>query len=151
MKKYLHIVSLLCVALAMASCTEKAPQVVDPQDHLNYGMVNTTWEGTYQSPIEAPDGSTITFQLSWTMDFLTDTSGSLLCEITSALSQPQYKDIGFTYSVDGSTGHFYANGQEDTFAIDWSNNRITMDLQMPIDIGAGRTLIGGVTDLYRIR
>jgi hypothetical protein len=85
------------------------------------------------------------------MDFLTDTTGSLLCEITSALSQPQYKDITFSYSVEGSTGHFFVDGQEDTFAIDWSNNVISMDLQMPIDIGTGRQLVGGMTNLHRIR
>lgn len=122
-----------------------------PVNHNDYDMVNTSWQGSYNSPVEAPDGSTVTFTLMWTMDFVTADSGSLMCEISSAYSEPQYQDIDFTYSVEGSIGHFSVDGQEDSFAIDWSNNKITMDLQMPIDIGAGAILVGGTTDLYRIR
>ena len=151
MKNIFRITALLLCGLMAAACTEKGSGTTDPPHHFDYEMANTTWEGYYDSPVMAPDSSTITFRLNWTMDFLTDTTGSLLCEITSALSQPQYKDITFSYNVEGSTGHFFVDGQEDTFAIDWSNNVISMDLQMPIDIGTGRQLVGGMTNLHRIR
>lgn len=150
MRKTLRLAALFVCALSVVACDDDKP-IDTPVNHNNYEMANTTWQGSYDSPVQDPDGGTITFTLLWTMDFLTEDSGRLLCEISSAVSQPQYQDINFTYRTEGTTGYFVVDGQEDSFAIDWSNNKISMDLQMPIDIGTGRMLVGGMTDLYRIR
>lgn len=147
--KFAHLAFFLLAALSMTGCGEKEDST-EPVNHNTYKLEKTTWEGTYNAPVEAPDGSTIPFTLQWTMEFATNDSGLLLCDISSQVSQPQSQEIAFTYSVDGSTGHFFVDGQEDTFSIDWSNNRISMDLQIPIDIGTGRIVVGGMTNLYRI-
>lgn len=149
--KTIRSFALLLCCTAMFACGEKEKPVPEPANHIDYQLQDTSWEGTYESPVDAPDGSTITFNLTWTMDFLTADSGNLMCEISSEVSQTQYQEINFAYYVEGSTGHFIVDNQEDTFTIDWSNNKISMDLQMPIDIGTGRMLVGGMTDLYRIR
>jgi len=150
MRKIIRLAALFACALSVIACDDDKP-IDAPVNHNNYEMEGTTWQGSYDSPVQDPDGGTITFTLLWTMDFLTEDSGSLLCEISSAVSQPQYQDINFSYRTDGTTGYLIVDEQEDSFDIDWSNNKITMDLQMPIDIGTGRMLVGGVTDLYRIR
>ena len=154
MKHRIILTAMLATALSLLSgCNKTNPDDITPTDtiHVNNTLTATSWEGTYNSPITAPDGGTITFTLTWTVDFLTDSTGTLLCEVASPVSQPQYRDIEFQYTVQGTTGHMYAGGADDTFLIDWSNNIISMDMQMPIDLGSGTQLIGGPTNLHRIK
>ena len=151
MRTFTRLAVFFICSMTVIACNEDENVTEEPVNHNNYEIANTTWQGNFESPVQDPDGGTITFTLLWTRDFNNEDSGKLLCEISSAVSQPQYQDIDFTYYVYGSMGHFVVDGQEDTFSIDWSNNKICMDLQMPIDIGTGRILVGGITDLYRIR
>lgn len=115
-------------------------------------LVGTEWEGTYLSPIEF-QGNSITMKLVWTVDFLSDTTGSLLVEISSPFSQTEYNDFAFNYSFDGKTeGHIYAGGEAEPFIVDPLNQTITIDIQMPVGLGdeAEQAILGGVTTLYRL-
>lgn len=148
------VIAALAVVGLLMSCgkerEEPSPLPVMPTlDNLS----GTEWEGTYLSSIDY-QGTEITMKLVWTVDFLTDTSGSLLVEVSSAFSQTEYNDFGFTYSYDGvSEGLLYSGGEAETFVVDAVNQTITMDMQMPVGLGdeGQQTVLGGETVLYRIR
>lgn len=141
-------VAIVACMLA-GSCGDKEESGA-PVNHNDYLLGGTSWMGSYVSPVYAPDSSTIDFTLTWTMDFLTADSGNILCEVTSNYSQPQYRDFDFAYSLDGTVGSFSIQNQSEQFELDWSNNAIRTNLQMPVDIGSGPQIIGGVTTLNRI-
>lgn len=147
-RRFFFSVAIMACMLA-GSCGDKEESGA-PANHNDYLMEGTSWMGSYVSPVYAPDSSTIDFTLTWTMDFLTADSGNILCEVTSDFSQPQYRDFDFAYSVDGTVGSFSIQGQAEQFELDWSNNIIRTNLQMPVDIGSGPQVIGGETNLHRI-
>ncbi|MBQ8702792.1 MAG: hypothetical protein IJ524_00260 [Bacteroidales bacterium] len=145
---------LLAFPLLLLSCgkdkQEPSPLPVLPSLE---SLVGTEWEGSFVSPVEY-QGNTINMKLVWTMDFLTDTTGALLVEVSSPFSQTEYNDFDFSYSFDGSTaGYIYTGNDAEPFTVDPVNQTLTIDIQMPVGLGeeGQQTILGGVTTLYRVR
>lgn len=144
---------LVCTAILSCSQEKELPM---PQAELPTlpSLVGTEWEGSYLSPIEYQE-NTITMKLVWTVDFLSDTTGTLLVEISSPFSQTEYNDFAFSYSYDGiASGLLYTGGEEEHFDVNPVSQTLTMDMQMPVQLGedtAEPTILGGVTTLYRVR
>lgn len=117
MKKFfkLMLVAMLPLALSLAACDKEEAEPtptdnnggnIDPTPRPNpsgQSLSGTAWVGTYNDTY-TQDGQTYPAVLTWSLDFLSETNGTLFLELTVAGQSQQPTEISFTYTFNGDGG-----------------------------------------------
>ena len=130
---------LLATAFLSAACTkEPLPQ---PSPDSVVSLAETSWVGTYNDSYRGYPAT-----LTWTLDFLSDSTGTLHLNLVIATSPQPSMDIAFRYKFDGTEGVAYDDNLSEPghFQYDSVSHTITWDLQ----VGDQFDALGGPTVFY---
>lgn len=134
-----RIAFIILTALLFAACQKEEPAPApQPQPASTISLVGTSWVGTCDDNYMGYPAT-----LTWTLDFLTDSTGTLHFDLVIA-GQPQPSlDDAFTYTLDGTEATLYSNNMPEPghFTYDSASHTITMTLQ----VGDGNVTLGGET------
>lgn len=139
-----RIAFIIMAVLLFAACQkDKLTPMPQPQPEPTQtaSLAGTSWVGTYDDNYTGYPAT-----LTWSIDFLTDSTGTLHFELViAAQPQPSLND-SFRYVLDGSEGTMYSNNMPEPvhFTYDSTTHTFTMTLQ----VGDGNVTLGGTTVFY---
>lgn len=131
-------------ALLFAACQKEEP-VPTPQPQPDptptASLAGTSWVGTYNDNYRGYPAT-----LTWSLDFLTDSTGTLHFELVIAAQPQPSMDNSFRYVLDGTEATLYSSNMSEPghFTYDSVAHTITMHLQ----VGDGNVTLGGETVFY---
>ena len=116
----------------------------NPQTEETTSLKGTAWVGIYNDTY-TENGIGYPAVLTWNLDFLSDTSGSLYLEVKVNNMDQQPTDMKFTYTFNGTGGllDFGQNGAAE-YTYNAAEKTITIDLPVMVDESGNQT-IGGTT------
>ena len=139
-----RIAFLVMATLLFTACKKEeinpTPQP-QPEPTPTVSLAGTSWVGSYDDNYMGYPAT-----LTWTLDFLTDSTGSLHFDMVIATQpQPSFDDP-FHYTLNGTMGALYSDDLSDPkpFTYDSIHHTITMEL----GVGNGTVTLGGVTVFY---
>lgn len=138
-----RITFIAMVVLLFAACQKEeinpTPQP-QPEPTPTISLAGTTWVGTYDDNYMGYPAT-----LTWTLDFTSDSTGTLHLDLVIATqTQPSFEDA-FTYTFDGT--NITCQGEiigESQYTYDSIHHTISTDMY----VGDGTTTLGGETVLY---
>ena len=135
--KQITLIITMAVLLFAACKKEPTPEPQpQPDTTTNISLAGTSWVGTYDDNYRGYPAT-----LTWSIDFLTDSTGTLHLDMVIA-AQPQASiDDTFTYTFDGSYG-------ENTGGTQFTYDSITHTISTELFVGDGNITLGGYTVLY---
>ena len=142
MKKIAFIT--MAAFLLFAACKKEPINEPQPQTDTapTVSLAGTSWEGSYDDNYRGYPAT-----LMWSIDFLTDSTGTLHLDIVIAASpQPSFDD-NFTYTFDGREICTYGSenmGDSSLFTYDSTTHTISTNMV----VGDGNITLGGETVLY---
>ena len=142
MKKIAFIT--MAAFLLFAACKKEPINEPQPQTDTapTVSLAGTSWEGSYDDNYRGYPAT-----LMWSIDFLTDSTGTLHLDIVIAASpQPSFDD-NFTYTFDGREICTYGRenmGDSSLFTYDSTTHTISTNMF----VGDGNVTLGGYTVLY---
>lgn len=132
-------------ALLFAACQKEeveptpTPQP-QPEPTPTVSLAGTSWVGTYDDSYMGYPAT-----LTWSLDFLTDSTGTLHLDMVIATqTQPSFDDA-FTYTFDGTDIACYG---EKTGETHYTYDSIHLTISTNMYVGDGTTTLGGETVLY---
>lgn len=128
--------------LLLAACTEEGPMPIPHAEPMPMtSLAGTTWVGTYDDNYQGFPAT-----LTWTLELLTDSTGSLHFDLVIAAQPQPSLDNVFTYTFDGTNGTLHSDNMSEPghFVYDSIRRTITMTLQ----VGDGNVTLGGETAFY---
>ena len=139
-------ITLITMAvLLFAACKKEPSPEPQPQPDTTpaVSLAGTSWVGTYDDNYYGYPAT-----LTWSLEFLTDSTGTLHLDIVIAAQPAASFDDAFIYTFDGTEGTVYSNSQTEAvyFSYDSINHTITWELK--IIEGTTNTTLGGVTVFY---
>lgn len=130
----------MAVLLFVACQKEEIAPTPQPQSEptQTVSLAGTSWVGTYDDNYMGYPAT-----LTWSLDFLTDSTGTIHFELVIATQPQPSLDDSFRYVLDGTEGTLYSDNMSEPghFTYDSTNHTITMLLQ----VGDGTTALGGET------
>jgi hypothetical protein len=142
MKKIAFIT--MAAFLLFAACKKEPTPEPQPQTDTapTVSLAGTTWVGSYDDNYRGYPAT-----LMWSIDFLTDSTGTLHLDIVIAASpQPSFDD-NYTYTFDGREICTYGSenmGDSSLFTYDSTTHTISTNMF----VGDGNITLGGYTVLY---
>jgi hypothetical protein len=142
MKKIAFIT--MAAFLLFAACKKEPTPEPQPQPGTttNISLAGTSWVGTYDDNYRGYPAT-----LTWSIDFLTDSTGTLHLDIVIAASPQPSVDDNFTYTFDGREICTYGSenmGDSSLFTYDSTTHTISTNMF----VGDGNVTLGGYTVLY---
>ena len=142
-----RIAFAMMAALLFVACQTEEPVPTPtpgpgPDPTPTVTLAGTSWVGSFDDTYTYY-GQEYPATLTWTFDFLTDSTGELLLEVVIAgTEQPSMTSL-FSYSFDGSEGWIYDEAFSEPYSFDYDSaaNTLTMELY----ISDGSTSLGGTT------
>ena len=128
--------------LLLAACTKEEPApALQAEPTPTVSLAGTTWVGTYDDNYQGFPAT-----LTWTLDLLTDSTGTLHFDLMIAAQQQPSMDDVFTYTFDGTNGTLYSDNMSEPghFTYNSASRTITMHLQ----VSDGNIALGGETTFY---
>ena len=141
MKKIAFIT--MAAFLLFAACKKEPINEPQPQTDTapTVSLAGTSWEGSYDDNYRGYPATLI-----WSLDFLTDSTGSLFLDFVIAAQPQPTIEVNFHYTLNGTEGSLYANDspEPEPFTYDTISHTITIGLK----VTDGVTSLGGTTTLY---
>ena len=142
MKKIAFIT--MAAFLLFAACKKEPAPEPQPQTDTapTVSLAGTTWVGSYDDNYRGYPAT-----LMWSIDFLTDSTGTLHLDIVIAASPQPSVDDNFTYTFDGREICTYGSenmGDSSLFTYDSTTHTISTNMF----VGDGNVTLGGYIVLY---
>lgn len=136
-----RIALIVLAALLFAACQKEESSQVVHNRTAEVALTGTTWVGTYDDTFQGYPAT-----LTWTLELLTDSTGTLHFNLVIAAQPQPSLDNVFTYTFDGTNGTLYSDNMSEPghFVYDSTRRTITMTLQ----IGDGNVTLGGETEFH---
>ena len=130
--------------MLFAACKKEPAPEPQPQTDtaLTVSLAGTSWEGSYDDNYRGYPAT-----LMWSIDFLTDSTGTLHLDIVIAANPQPSIDDNFTYTFDGREICAYGSenmGDSSLFTYDSTTHTISTNMF----VGDGNVTLGGYTVLY---
>ncbi len=143
-----RIAVIVMAALLYAACQKDEPSnLQQPQNSptQTISLAGTSWMGTYEDSYQGYPAI-----LTWSLDYLTDSTGELYLDLLVANQQQSPLTIAFTYTFDGvGHGTCFADGNKRTdFDLNAADSTITMMLYLNANGGVAR--LGGITVFHPV-
>lgn len=139
-----HITLITVAVLILAACQKEVP-APEPQPQLDIAsttsLAGTSWAGSFDDSYHGYPAT-----ITGSIDFLTDSTGTIHFELVIAAQSQPSMDVNFTYTFDGREGTYIGDNMSDSshFTYNATNRTITMELM----VGDGSATLGGTTVLY---
>lgn len=159
MKRLFRIFPVAVLAVLMTTSCEKESSTSNNPGSMDFTyetIDNTSWQGSYNTYITSPHGTSYPMVMEWTVDFNGDSRGLVYLHIESPAISPIDEEMAMTnYVYDGNNGGtFDYNTYHMTFTIDGLNRTMEVDslrLGLELDDTGNKTYFGGRTKLVQTR
>lgn len=136
-----RIALIVLAALLFAACQKEESSQVVHNRTAEVALTGTSWVGNYDDNFQEFPAT-----LTWSLDFLTDSTGTIHLDLVVAAQPQPSTDIAFKYTMDGTEGTTYSENMSGhgQFTYDSISHTIIMNMQ----IGDGNISLGGITTFY---
>ena len=136
-----RITFIVLAVLLFAACQKEEPSQVVHNRTAQVALAGTSWVGNYDDNFQGFPAT-----LTWSLDFLSDSTGTIHLDLVVAAQPQPSMDIAFKYTMDGVVGTTYSENMSGhgQFTYDSISHTITMHMQ----IGDGNITLGGTTTFY---
>ena len=111
----------------------------DPTETVS--LVGTSWVGTYDDNYMGYPAT-----LTWSINFLTDSTGTIHFELVIAAQPQPSLDDSFRYVLDGAEATLYSDNMSEPGHFTYDS--IAHTIKMHLQIGDGNVTLGGETVFY---
>lgn len=137
-------ITFITLAVLLLAACEKDPTPTpqpQPDPEPTVSLACTSWMGTYNDNYQGYPAT-----LTWSLDFLTDSTGSLFLDFVIAAQPQPTVEVNFHYTLNGTEGNLYTNDspEPEPFTYDTISHTITIGLK----VTDGVTSLGGTTTFY---
>ena len=139
-------ITFISLAILLFAACQKEPTPTpqsEPDSTPIVSLAGTSWVGTYDDNYRGYPTT-----LTWCLDFLTDSTGSLRLDMVIAAQPVASFDDAFTYTLDGTEGTVYSNNQTEAVNFSYDSTNHTIKWELIIVEGNTNTTLGGVTVFY---
>lgn len=137
--------TLILVAVLLFAACQKEPTPTpqpEPDPTPTVSLAGTTWIGTYDDNYRGYPAT-----LTWSLEFLTDSTGTLHLDMVIAATPQPSIDDNFTYTFDGTVICTYdSENMSDSSLLTYDS--ITHTISTKMFVGDGNVTLGGFTVLY---
>ena len=137
--------TLITMAILLFAACQKEPtpeQQPQPDTTPTISLAGTSWVGTYDDNYMGYPATLI-----WSLEFLTDSTGTLHLDIVIAATPQPSIDDNFTYTFDGTEiCTFASENMSDSSLLTYDS--ITHTISTEMFVGDGNVTLGGFTVLY---
>ena len=138
-----QIAFITMAVLLLAACKKDPAPTPQPQPdpEPTVSLAGTSWMGTYDDNYQGYPAT-----LTWSLDFLTDSTGSLFLDFVIAAQPEPSVEVNFHYILNGTEGSLYTNDspEPEPFTYDTISHTIIIRIK----VTDGVTSLGGTTTFY---
>ena len=137
-------IAFITLAVLLLAACEKDPTPTpqpQPDPEPTVSLAGTSWMGTYNDNYQGYPAT-----LTWSLDFFTDSTGSIFLDFVIAAQPQPSVEVNFHYTLNGTEGNLYTNDspEPEPFTYDTISHTITI----AIKVTDGVTSLGGTTTFY---